>query len=210
MNPFIYPKSRYIRRLTPRNYTAYTSYKPFLRDEFERKCVYCRMPDTMRGQDNFGTDHYRPKKRFPHLATTYSNLFYCCNACNSRKGNYWPAAQDASSRFVPNPCDHEMFSHLRFKLATVEVRTAAGTFTQELLDLNDPETVNYREFVLEAIDLCEAKKQEVLVTASNIRGQLSAGAISHAAAEGALALLDGKLASLDAHLLRLTGGQSSV
>jgi hypothetical protein len=149
VNPFIYPKSQHRRKLTAH---SVASYKAVLRLEFAFQCVYCRLPDGVKGQDNFGVDHYRPRSLFPALARTYSNLFYACNACNSRKKDFWPSSKERrDGRFIPNPCDHVMFQHLRYKGARVEPHSPAGEHTKNLLMLNDEESLQYREFVLSIV-----------------------------------------------------------
>ncbi|MFO8074264.1 MAG: HNH endonuclease [Polyangia bacterium] len=149
MTPFRYPKAKHTRREQPPQYQQYRTYKPFLRREFERKCIYCRLPDTLKGKDSFGVEHYRPKQHFPELEFDYDNLFYACNCCNSRKGAFWPTQdQLARGEFIPNPCDHVIFKHLRYSGAQVEPRTAAGELCWEVLDLNDEDSVAYREFVI--------------------------------------------------------------
>lgn len=152
MNPFSYPKAKLARSQTPPAYTTYKRYKPYLQIEFGRQCVYCRMPDATR-ESWFGADHYRPKSLFPELSAEYSNLYYCCNQCNARKGDYWEPSS-RSNRYVPNPCDHVMWSHLRFRGGTVEPRTDTGQFALDLLDLNDPAVVQQRESTIHLIDLC--------------------------------------------------------
>lgn len=152
MNPFCYPKTKLVRSQTPPAYAAYKRYKPFLQVEFGRQCVYCRMPDVTR-ESWFGADHYKPKSLFPDLSAEYSNLYYCCNQCNARKGDYWEP-HSRSNRYVPNPCDHVMWSHLRFRGGIVEARTETGRFAEELLDLNDPSVVQQREGTIHLIDLC--------------------------------------------------------
>ncbi len=102
MNPFLYPKARHRRRQSPPSFSDYRRYKAYLQMEFERQCVYCRLPDTM-GHE-FGVDHYRPASRFPESACDYGNLYYAYNACNRRKGAYWPTRnQHQTGCFVPNP-----------------------------------------------------------------------------------------------------------
>lgn len=123
------------------------------------------MPDTVIRHDAFGVDHYRPKRRFPELEFSYDNLFYCCNACNARKGDYWPAPADEGTRFVPNPCAHRMFDHLRYHGARVVARTDAGTAACDLLQLNSEEFVSHRETVIasaEAFARDLAKTQRAL------------------------------------------------
>jgi len=94
MSLFAYPAHRHVRSQAPGPFQAYTQYKPFLRLEFERRCVYCRLPDGLRGWEAFGVDHYKPFRRFPWLASVYANLFYSCNVCNQRKGVRWPTAEE--------------------------------------------------------------------------------------------------------------------
>src|SRR5436309_202187 len=40
-DPFAYPHEAHQRRHGPAGYTNYQSYKPWLRDEFAFRCVYC-------------------------------------------------------------------------------------------------------------------------------------------------------------------------
>lgn len=120
MTVFQYPKSKHKRKLSPRQFKRYQTYKRYLQTEFSRVCVYCRQPDSSAPNLNFGVDHYRPKgiPRFASLICDYANLYYCCGNCNSRKNNDWPFDEKAGP-YVVNPCDHEMAAHLRFDAKTV-------------------------------------------------------------------------------------------
>jgi len=40
-DPFTYPAQPHVRKHAPAGYKDYTEYKPWLRDEFEFRCVYC-------------------------------------------------------------------------------------------------------------------------------------------------------------------------
>ena len=189
MNPFSYPKSRHTRRLRPGPFNTYSDYKPFLREEFEKKCVYCRMPDTMKDYEMYGVDHYRPKSVFSELLTTYTNLFYCCNPCNRRKREYWPTRGKVKTHFVPNPCDHEMFAHLRFAGEKVQARTTAGAVAYDLLDLDDPKVVEYRRFILDALALYEGKRSEAVDALEELR-RMKVAAIPPADIDDAVASLE--------------------
>lgn len=153
---FQYPKAKYRRRLTPRRFKNYRTYKRYLQTEFARVCVYCRQPDSSAPNLNFSVDHYRPKgiHRFAHLVCDYGNLYYCCGSCNSRKNDYWPLDEKAGP-FVVAPCEHEMAAHLRFNSTTgmVEARTPEGKHTEELLQLNDVATVQYRLATLRTVKM---------------------------------------------------------
>jgi len=178
---FQYPKSKHPRKLSPRRFKRYQSYKRYLQTEFMRVCVYCRQPDSSAPNINFGVDHYRPKgiPRFSSLVCDYKNLYYCCGNCNSRKNNYWP--QDESiGPYVVNPCDYEMAKHLRFNANTgrVEYRTLHGKHTEELLQLNDDALVQYRLGTLRTVRVYneEIQQQELLLKA--LAGRLRDGTLS--------------------------------
>jgi hypothetical protein len=168
--------------------------------------VYCRLPDGLKGEEGFSVDHYRPQSKFPELVTTYSNLFYACGCCNRRKGAFWPAnAQWQAKQFIPNPCEHVMFEHLRYRVARVETRGPTGEFAERVLMLNDEHSVDYREFVLSVIASLEATKRRIQETIRRIGSQC----LSHP--EQAERLSEEKMSAerdlekLERHLNRVTG-----
>src|SRR5262249_31768806 len=62
-------------------------FKPWLRDEFTFRCVYCLerelwYPDR---HASFSADHVEPQKDAPLRVCEYTNLFYACTRCNSYK-----------------------------------------------------------------------------------------------------------------------------
>lgn len=143
MSLFFYQKTKHKRKLSPGPFTTYKPYKKHLRIEFDSTCVYCRMPDSLSEWRSYAVEHYRPQNKFPELATEYSNLFYSCLNCNSRKGYYWPDEnQMLAGRFIPNPCDHVMYQHLRAQPeGSVKPYSFAGEWTIDLLSLNSPEQI---------------------------------------------------------------------
>ena len=175
MNPFRYPEEKLARHQTPGHFSDYRRYKPYLRTEFSRQCVYCCMPDGIQGHDSFGVDHYRPMSQFPSLSCEYENLFYSCNRCNRLKRDFWPAEEElVKGLFLPNPCDHTMGEHLRFHGARVMPTSQAGELTINLLLLNDESTVGYREFILRSIGRCLEKEKALLETLLQLESQLAA------------------------------------
>lgn len=185
MTAFLYPKTRHVRTQTPPLYSAYKRFKPFLRVEFEARCIYCREADAIRGHDSFGVDHYRPKRDFPHLESEYLNLFYCCNPCNSRKGKYWPKPALESTEFLPNPCEHEMFRHLRYQGPMVEARSRAGEIAVDLLRLNDAVTVKRRATTIQAIDSLEVHAALVIKLQESVATRRERGVLSQVDADQA-------------------------
>jgi hypothetical protein len=148
---FAYPRVLHKRTQTPPVYKSYKSYKSFLKTEFFGRCVYCQTLDSLNDISFFGADHYRPQEWFPHLSAEYLNLYYCCNRCNSHKGDYWPTAiQHANSQYIPNPCEYRMFEHLRFQGGEVVYASGVGEWTIEKLDLNAPEAIDIRNAFIQA------------------------------------------------------------
>jgi hypothetical protein len=163
----------------------------------------------MKGYESFGVDHYRPRKLFLHLSTTYSNLFYSCNCCNSRKGDFWPnASQVRDKEFIPNPCDRVMFEHLQYKGAVITLKTPAGKQAEKILDFNDPASVEYRQFVLDVIADMERNRRELveLIKKIEVRIELSPDRADELKKEKDSAEDD--LERTKKHLTRLCGGSS--
>lgn len=92
--PFIYPSAPHVRRHGPMGYADYASYRPWLRDEFSFRCVYCLIREQWgRVRGVYDIDHFLPVVNHVGLALDYDNMLYVCATCNSAKG----------SREVPDP-----------------------------------------------------------------------------------------------------------
>lgn len=95
MTPFNYPPEPQIRRHGPKGYAGYESFRPWLRDEFSFRCVYClRREQWGRVQSEFVLDHFLAVASHPDLATAYDNLVYACSTCNAAKNKL----------ALPDPC----------------------------------------------------------------------------------------------------------
>jgi hypothetical protein len=86
-NPFTYSPEPHQRKHAPAGYKNYQKYKPWLRDEFTFRCVYCLerelwYPDR---HASFSADHVEPQKDAPSRVCDYTNLVYACTRCNSYK-----------------------------------------------------------------------------------------------------------------------------
>ena len=83
---FDYPESPSGRLHGPAGYESYESFRPWLRDEFIFRCVYCLKRETW-GQvtGDFELDHFHPQSLAPDLTHDYFNLVYACRRCNSVK-----------------------------------------------------------------------------------------------------------------------------
>ena len=138
-----------IRRTpNPRTYKRYQRYKALLAHDFNQQCAYCEMSEGyLRTPDVFGVDHFKPFALFPELACEYSNLYYCCNSCNSYKGKAWPTAEAArAGEGFADPCSEDPYvAHFR-SLANgqLEAITPIGRFTLHRIRLNREACCRFR------------------------------------------------------------------
>jgi len=145
ITPFKYPSKQHKRTESPPDFSSYRDYKPYLKKEFENKCVYCRRCDNdyvFSDKGDFQVEHYRPKSLFPHLLTEYSNLFYSCASCNRFKSNYW----EERPNHILNPCDDVMNQHLAFNLPYISAKSKSGELLIRQLKLNGEREQKYRDF----------------------------------------------------------------
>src|ERR1700732_4278731 len=87
LTPFSHPPVPHARCHGPSGYDPYDGYKPWLRDEFSFRCVYCLerelwYPDR---HASFSADHVVPQKDDLSRVCDYTNLVYACTRCNSLK-----------------------------------------------------------------------------------------------------------------------------
>ncbi len=102
-------KQKPIRTCT-KTYANYTSFKPYIREDFNKRCGYCDDLDIYHGgARGYQIDHFKPHSiaRFTCLKEDYSNLVYSCPFCNRAKSNKW---KDIDG-FI-DPCDGEYDHHL--------------------------------------------------------------------------------------------------
>ena len=86
--PFTYPSAPHERRHGPVGYAGYESYRPWLRDEFAFRCVYCLMRETWGSfGSQYAIDHFVPTVTAPEATTHYANLLYACVTCNGVKSD---------------------------------------------------------------------------------------------------------------------------
>ena len=143
--PFVYPAHPHVRRHGPSGYAGYASYRPWLRDEFAFRCVYCLRRESM-GQEfgEFAIDHFRPVKHRPDLATEYTNLLYVCLPCNLRK----------LDRFVADPLVHLLTPNLVVQEdGVLDARTRECRQIVRVVRLNEPNLVTFRAMWMKVLRL---------------------------------------------------------
>jgi len=151
MEIFQYPDVVHVRRHGPHGYRNYTSYKPWLRDEFTFQCVYCLcrerwFPD---GETAFSVDHLHPHATTPAYHTDYDNLVYACCQCNAVRG----------ITSVPDPTEHAYGQHLRvWDNGHAVALTLIGRELIEICRLNRPHLVSFRRGILEVLTVLRQRR----------------------------------------------------
>ena len=163
--PFQFPRKAHCRVHGPRGHTSYQAYKPWLRDEFEFRCVYCLTRERWRddGHNSFTIDHVKPKSRHDELTNDYDNLVYACARCNNLK---------SVKTGLPNPCETSLAKHLKHRSGVFIPLTPLGRRLIEYLRLNSPERVAHRQLHLGLFDAQTHLSQELLVLTFGYPGDL--------------------------------------
>jgi hypothetical protein len=140
---FQYPRELHVRRHRPVGYVNYQSYKPWLRDEFEFRCVYCLWRERWHsvGEDAFSVEHLEARTAAPTRICDYDNLVYACCRCNSVK---------ADAPVILDPCRHAYGLHLEIRAdGTIESLTAEGRELIEVCRLSRPTITDARRRLLD-------------------------------------------------------------
>jgi hypothetical protein len=143
---FDYPRQRHVRRHGPQGYLEYQSYKPWLRDEFVFRCVYCLcrerwLPD---GDDSFSVEHLRPRASAPDRACEYDNLAYACCRCNSARRGLTD---------ILDPCAEPLAEHLEV-LPDGRIRglTPPGAELIRICQLDRPKLTEFRRGIIRLLE----------------------------------------------------------
>jgi hypothetical protein len=139
--PFVYPNHSHVRKHGPAGYTDFTTFKPWLRDDFHFRCVYCLERERWypSGHAAFGVDHVHSKSNPDNIAfiCDYEYLVYACNRCNSVK----------KDRVLLDPCAIPLAEHVRIdEDGTIAWRTPEGRrLVRGLgLDQDEPKIIRQR------------------------------------------------------------------
>jgi len=151
---FNYPDARSQRRHGPVGYASYRSYRPWLRDEFTFRCVYCLKREQwghITGE--FDIDHFQPQTCRPDLAADYPNLLYSCRRCNGVKLD-----EEVADPFAILTGDRVR----TMPDGTVKGLDAAAMKLILQLDLNSPRLMEWRTMWMRIADLARGKDEELL------------------------------------------------
>lgn len=153
MTPFTYPLHPHVRRHGPQGYSDAARYRPWLRDEFAFRCVYCLFREQWgRLRSTFDVEHFRPIVSHPGDTLSYDNLLYGCSACNTGKGK----------QLVPDPLTAFLGGDVWVNDdGTIRGRTRQARRLIRILGLDDREYTEFRLVWLEIISLAAREKPEL-------------------------------------------------
>lgn len=148
MFPFDYPDRPHVRKHGPRGYVTVESYRPWLRDEFVFRCVYCLRREVWSLKKGaFVVEHFEPQAHRPHRRLDYDNLLYSCQSCNLAK----------SDQNIPDPLKVLTADNVLMRAdGSIEGRTKLAKTLVRKLGLDDPIYREYRRLIIDIIALSKA------------------------------------------------------
>jgi hypothetical protein len=141
---FTYPAVTHVRRHGPRGYIDDEHYKPWLRDEFTFRCVYCRcrevwFPD---GDRHFSVEHLEPTSLAGNGLTDYDTLVYACCQCNAAR----------KAILLPLDPAGDLDRHLEvLPDGTIRGRTPNGEDLIRICRLDRPNLTIFRQLLLDTL-----------------------------------------------------------
>lgn len=155
MIPFEYPEKQLERRHDPAGYRDYESFRPWLRDEFSFRFVYCLRRERWEPDRSiFEIDHFDPTSRSPDLRLDYGNLLYSCSTRNL--GKRAQRLPDPTIAFRSTSVRSNSDGHLVGQ--TLEARRLI-----RLLDLNDSMFVTWRTRMIRIVELARTHATELFL-----------------------------------------------
>jgi HNH endonuclease len=153
MAAFTYPARAHQRRHGPQGYADYESYRPWLRDDFTFRCVYCLLREQWgRVRGMFDLDHFLPVSQHSEWERTYDNLLYSCATCNAVKGK----------RVLPDPSQVLIAGDVWVgEDGRIQTGTRAARRLIRVLGLDDPEYTEFRLLWMGIISLAEQYDREL-------------------------------------------------
>ncbi len=145
------------KRTCNKVYKNYSSFKTFIRKDFNQRCGYCDDWDSYAGGSRaYHIDHFKPHSipEFLKLKSCYNNLVYACPFCNGAKSNKW---KDKNG-FI-DPCEAKYNNHLyRNKKGQICYKTEQGKYIFDNLKLG-----LRRHELLWIIEKLEEQKKELKI-----------------------------------------------
>ncbi|MCA9078027.1 MAG: HNH endonuclease [Planctomycetaceae bacterium] len=126
------------------------SLQQHIRDRAEGVCEYCRVPDEFDPLP-YHMDHIIARKH--HGPTEPDNLAWACFACNNQKQSDISGIDQEGDPNTPvrlfHPRRDDWQTHYRWNGAILVGLAAIGRVTVDVLSINLPHRVGFREFLIE-------------------------------------------------------------
>jgi hypothetical protein len=145
MTPFVYPLAAHVRRHGPQGYADQAGYRPWLRDEFSFRCIYCLFREQWgRVAGLFDLDHFLPAAHQPRHVAGYDDLLYSCATCNVAKGD----------DLIPDPCLYLLNGAVEVRAdGVVEARTPEASRLVRQLGLDDRRATEFRLMWISIVEM---------------------------------------------------------
>ncbi len=134
----------------PSGYETCEFFRPWLRDEFDYRCVYCLFRERWCPILAFHLDHFVARVLDGSKKLTYQNLLYACPTCNSRK----------SSQPLPSPL--EAFRNKSVSInddGSIETSTPDAQQLVRVLGLDSAEHNEWRRLMIGIIAMAARSKR---------------------------------------------------
>lgn len=155
---FTYPRTPLQRQHHPSGYHSYGGFKPWLRDEFVFRCVYCLEREVWypNGDAAFSVEHLVAQITDPTLVCDYTNLAYACTRCNSARRQVT----------CLDPVRMPLGLHLELGASgLLSPMTNEGRELLDLLHLNDNPALKTRQKYLRILELKKTYPQDAEIDA---------------------------------------------
>jgi hypothetical protein len=154
IDAFRYRQEPLVRRHGPVGYVDFHSFRPWLRDEFAFRCVYCLIREQWgRVTGEFDLDHFLPQVSRPDQVVEYDNLVYACRTCNLRK----------RAGALPDPTQALTSDAVRiYPDGTIAGLTPNAAKIVAVLCLNSPLWKRWRRTWIRIVELAAERDQDLL------------------------------------------------
>ncbi len=147
VRPFRYPAKPHVHRHGPAGYSTLESFRPWLRDEFDFRCVYCLKREQWGlVRRIYDIDHFLPQATHSTVGHEYGNLLYSCATCNAAK-------RDVAA---PNPSVCLIERHLTVdEDGSITGKTPDAVRLIRILGLDGPEYCEFRRLWIDIVVLAQ-------------------------------------------------------
>jgi len=151
---FAYAVRPHTRRHGPQGYRDDDNYKPWLRDEYFFRCLYCCcrevwFPD---GDRAFSVEHLQPRSTASPGLTPYDTLAYACCQCNALR----------QAALLPVNPEIGLGLHLEIiPTGAIRALSAEGMESIQICRLDRPNLTAFRRLILDTLRYLQGKKAEL-------------------------------------------------